>query len=191
MDYIGIIKERKIIDGKLYKSYFIDSEGKPIGIPIGVTMTKGGGIFYISVRLNKKKYPDAFRTFTPYTDKITQEHAYRKSIGIINSLGKGSNKTCYSTRFGCKKVALHPEFDIDLSEVPIGVAVHSCVSKGYPFLKITVTCFDPTQNKFRPKGLYAGTPNTWRRLYLQKLQEAITLREESLKLYNELTQVTK
>jgi hypothetical protein len=189
VDYIDIIKQRKVIDGFLYNKYFIDAQGKEVGLPTGVGLTNCRGICYVEVKPNKKKYPDSFRVFIAYSDKATQEQAFKKAINVIGALSKRDNRTSYSTRQGFKAVPLHPAFDVDLSEVPAGVAVNSYVTKGVAMLKITVSCFDRVQNKFNSKKFYAGTSNTWRGIYPHKLKEAISLREESLKLYNELTKV--
>jgi predicted nuclease of restriction endonuclease-like RecB superfamily len=62
---------------------------------------------------------------------------------------------------------------------------------GYEKVTVSASYFDPKINKFRAKRFYIGTLNTWRERYPAKLQEAITHREESLKLYTALTQVTK
>lgn len=189
MDYIGIIKKRKVIDGKLYSRYFVDLEGKEIGIPAGVYICKNKGIRYVLVRLNKEKYPDAFSVSTPYTDRVTQEEAYKRSIVIINALGKGNNRTTCSTKPGHKRVPLHPAFNVDLSEVPSGVCVVSSITNNMPILQISVVYFDPVKNIFIPKAIYVGTINNWKDRYPQKLKEAIALREDSLKRHNELTKV--
>ena len=191
MDYLNTTKQRKIIKGQVYRRYFVDSAGEEIGIPMGITLSKKADYTYVQIRLNKQKYPDFFRMYIAYDDKQSQELAYKKSIAIVAHLSKGKGSTIPNIRECATRKDLHPAFDIDRSKIPSGVAVHSCMAKNYPFLKIMVTYFDSDKKRFMPKSMYGGTANTWRSIYPQKLEEAIKLREDSLKLYNELTQVTK
>lgn len=192
MDYLNIIKERKIIDGKLYKSYFIDLEGKGIGIPSRIYLTHTRNRYFVSVIPNKKKYPDSTRVYLSYHDKVSQEIAFKKCIVILKTLTKNTPRTADGLHSTTVKNPTDDLFQIDVKELPIGVSLNAYVKKGGTrCINFTVCYFNAKEKRFRNKKIYVGTSNTWKERYPQKLQEAITLREETLKLYNALTQVTK
>lgn len=190
MNFIKIIKERKLIDGKIYRKHFIDSEGKEIGIPQGVYIDNTACIGYVRVRPDKVKYPDSFGVRTPFHDKRSQEQAFKKSISIIGTLSANSVATSCSTRGGRQKTPPHPTFDIDTSELPTGII--ACVdAKRRLVLTIRASYFDASKGAFRQKTLYVGTANTWKPNYARKLQEAVAIREESLKIHEKLTKGIK
>lgn len=188
MDYIGIIKERKVIEGKLYRSYFIDSEGKEVGIPAYVMLTSTGNINYVAVHPNQKKFPGSVSTHEAYVDAATQEVMLKRAIVKAKTLLKDDYSTATRARTISKKNDAHILLGIDETDVPVGVSVQ--VRKGSNvFITLAVSFFDLHKKKFNAKAIYVGTLNNWKERYPAKLQEAITLREESLKLYNELTKV--
>lgn len=190
-DYVGIIKQRKVIDGKLYRQYFVNSNGVEIGIPIGIYNVKVNGTAYVGVRWNKEKVlTDAGASF-PYTDRITQENSIVKCIDLISNYGKDKHSSCCSTRTKGRTKALHPAFAVDISDVPTGVYVFTSIVKQKTLqMSINVSVFDPSKGRFRGKTIYVGTINNWKERYAKKLEEAISLRNASLKLYNELTKAT-
>ena len=188
MDYIGIIKERKVIDGKLYRSYFVDSNGKDIGIPAYVKLMTTGNIDYVAVHPNQKKFPGSITTHDAYVDAVTQEIKLKRAIEIIKTLLKDNYSTAARARSTSKKNDAHNLLGIDELDIPVGVSVQ--VRKGNnPFISIGISVFDLDKKKFNVKQIYVGTMNNWKERWAEKLQEAIALREESLKLYNELTKV--
>ena len=190
MNYINIIKERKVIDGKLYKSYFIDSEGKGIGIPSRIYLTHTRNRYFVSVIPNKKKYPDSTRVYLSYHDKASQEIAFKKCIVILKTLTKNTSGTADGLHSTTVKNLTDDFSQIDVKELPIGISLNTYVNKdGTRCLNFTVCYFNVKEKRFRNKTIYVGTSNTWKERYPQKLQKAITLREESLKLYNKLTKV--
>ena len=190
-DYIGIIKQRKVIDGKLYRQYFTNSKGVEIGIPIGVYNVKVNGTAYVGVSWNKTKVLTDVGAAFSYTDRITQENSIVKCIDLISTYGKGKCSSCCSTRTKGRTKALHPAFAVDISDVPTGVYVFTSIVKQKTLqMSINVSVFDPSKGRFCGKTIYVGTINNWKERYAKKLEEAISLRNESLKTYNELTKAT-
>lgn len=188
MDYVGIIKERKVIDGKLYRRYFIDSEGKEIGIPSYVRLVSVGNVNYVSVHPNQNKFPGSGTVHEAYTDAVTQEIKLKRAIVTVKNLLKEDYSTAQRARTSSKKNDAHILLGIDEADIPVGVSIQ--VRKGNNvFITLAVSFFDSCKKKFSAKAIYVGTLNNWKERYPTKLQEAITLREESLKLYNELTKV--
>ena len=188
-DYVGIVKQRKIVEGKLYNRYFVNSEGKTIGIPIGVNIKQENGINYVYFRSNSDRMPaNSFCQFS-YADKVSQENALVSLIKLINARSKATNTTCTSTRTKIKVDRLHPAFGIDVSKLPAGVSLCS-LNKGTLRLVLVVSRFDESKNRFSSKTVYVGTINNWKDRYAKKLEEAIEIRNESLKTYNELTKAT-
>lgn len=188
-DYVGIVKQRKIVEGRLYNRYFVNSEGKIIGIPIGVIIKQENGINYVYFCSNSDRMPaNSFCQFS-YADKVSQENALISLIKLINARSKAINTTCISTRTRIKECKLHSAFNIDVSKLPTGVSLCS-LNKGTLRLVIVVSRFDESKNRFSSKTVYVGTINNWKERYEQKLEEAIKIRNESLKTYNELTKVT-
>ena len=189
-DYVGIVKQRKVIGGKLYRQYFVNSNGVEIGIPIGIYNVKVNGTAYVGVRWNKEKVlTDAGGSF-PYTDRITQENSIIKCIDLISTYGKEKCSSCCSTRTKGRTKVLNPAFVVDISDVPTGVYVFTSTSKQTLQMSIIVSVFDLSKGRFCGKTIYVGTINNWKDRYAKKLEEAISLRNESLKLYNELTKAT-
>lgn len=188
MDYIGIIKERKVIDGKLYRRYFIDSEGKEIGIPQRVYLEERMHHSYMYVRPDKEKYPGFGTVGIPFHDKQSQERALKDSIKILEALIKDTLLTSCSSRQRRERVELPSVFNIDASELPAGVMVF-VQPRNSLSLVIGVNYFDEGTGRFKKKNIYVGTPNTWKQNYANKLQEAVTLREASLKIHEKLTKI--
>lgn len=188
-DYVGIVKQRKIVEGRLYNRHFVNSEGKTIGIPIGVIIKQENGINYVYFHSNSDKMPaNSFCQFS-YVDKVSQENALISLIKLINARSKTINITCNSTRTRIKERGLHSAFNIDVSKLPTGVSLCG-LNKGTLKLVIVVSRFDESKNRFSSKTVYVGTINNWKERYAKKLEEAISLRNESLKLYNEFTKAT-
>ncbi len=188
-DYVGIVKQRKIVEGRLYNRHFVNSEGKTIGIPIGVIIKQENGINYVYFRSNSDKMPaNSFCQFS-YVDKVSQENALISLIKLINARSKAINTTCNAIIAKVKTGKTCSKFDIDVSKTPTGVSACS-IGPGTPRLVLVVSYFDKSKNRFCTKSLYVGTINNWKERYAKKLEEAISLRNESLKLYNELTKTT-
>lgn len=189
-DYIGIVKQRKVIDGKLYRQYFTNSNGVDVGIPIGISNVKINGVAYVCVRWNKTNVLTDAGACIPYTDRVTQENGIVKCIGIISAYGKDKCSSCCSTRTKRRFTSIHPAFAVDVSDVPPGVSVHTSNSKQTLQMSIIVSVFDLSKGRFCTKTIYVGTINNWKDRYAKKLEEAIEIRNESLKTYNELTKAT-
>lgn len=193
MDYIGIIKQRKIISGKLYHRYFIDSAGKEIGIPAGIYCYTGGPRqlyeFVTNIGL-KRQFPDAVTFTFSYNNKQTQEKAIKDMIAACSTLTRGTNKTCVGLGRKKNRLVINNE-EIDSGELPHGVTFHDYINNGTPCKLFAVSYFYPKKNTFSTKVVYIGTENTWRQNYAKALKKAIALREESLELYNKLTTATK
>lgn len=188
-DYVGIVKQRKVIDGKLYRQYFTNSKGVDVGIPVGIHIRKDNSVTYAYVKWNKINHSPDAGAYVPYIDRITQENALVKCINIMAAYGKGKCPTCCTTRTRRKAAVLHPAFIVDTADVPPGVSVHTS-GKQNLHMSIIVSVFDLSKSRFCTKTLYVGTINNWKDRYAKKLEEAISLRNESLKLYNELTKAT-
>ena len=140
---------------------------------------------------NKEKVlTDAGASF-PYTDRITQENSIVKCIDLISIYGKEKCSSCCSTRTKGRTKVLNPAFVVDISDVPTGVYVFTPIVKQKTLqMSINVSVFDPSKGRFRAKTIYVGTINNWKERYAKKLEEAISLRNESLKLYSQLTKTT-
>lgn len=191
MDYIKIIHERKIIDSQLYRKYFVTSEGKEVGIPLYISLVKYQESFYVRASPDKKKHPGSFTVNERYCDASTQELAMLRAIAIIKTMIKGKQVTAPYIKVKPKSANSIEKLGLDTKEIPDGISVNLQMGDGCEVVTVSASYFDPKINKFRTKKFYIGTLNTWKERYPKKLQEAITHREESLKLYNELTQVTK
>ena len=189
-DYVGIVKQRKVIDGKLYRQYFTNSKGVDVGIPVGIHIRKDNSVTYAYVKWNKINHSPDAGAYVPYIDRITQENALVKCINIMAAYGKGKCPTCCTTRTKGRTKALHPAFVVDISDVPTGVYVFTSASKQTTQMSINVSVFDLSKGRFCRKTIYVGTINNWKERYEQKLEEAIEIRNESLKTYNELTKAT-
>lgn len=186
MDYIGIIKERKIIDGTIYRRYFIDSNGKPVGIPIGITFAKTNNHNCITNNNFESKGNLGFGTcMVSYHDAATQEAALIKVININRSLTK--DKTPTSVKADVKRKGKGDDFfsGFDKSDIPVGISIyhrpsHDCVL-------LSVSFFDDKKFKFVSRQMYVGARSTWRDNFEKVLQKAIELRQSSLTKYNDLT----
>lgn len=189
MDYVGIIKERKVIDGQLYRKYFVTSEGEVVGIPLYISLVKYQESFYVRVAPDKKKHPGSFVVNERYCDASTQELAMLRAIAIIKTMIKGKQVTAPHIKIKPKSTSTIEKLGLDTKEIPDGISVNLQKGVGCEVVTVSASYFDPKINEFRCKKFYIGTLNTWKERYPAKLQEAITLREESLKLYNELTKV--
>lgn len=188
MDYVGIIKERKVIDGKLYRKYFIDSEGKEVGIPPYIGLVTLGNKDYVYVKPNKKKMTKCMYIYEPYHDKQTQIEKLEQCIKIVKTLVGHEYATSPPKRETIKRAKGAEALGLDVSDVPSGVVVSLHKTKN-PFVSIVVSYFEPTKRTFTNKNIYVGNMNTWKQSYARKLQEAICLRESSLELYNSLIKV--
>ena len=186
MDYVGIIKQRKIIGGMLYRKYFIDSEGKEVGIPPYIGLVTIGNKDYVYVKPNKKKMTKCMYIYEPYHDKQTQIEKLERCIKIVKTLVGHEYTTSPPKRQTVKRTKGADALGLDVSDVPSGVVVSLHKTKT-PFVSIVVSYFEPLKRTFTNKYIYVGNMNTWKQNYARKLQEAITLREDSLKLYNKLT----
>lgn len=189
MNFIKIIRERKIINGSLYRRYFIDSKGNAVGIPIGITTFNAKGQNYVS-NSNLKCTGDIGSCAIPYKDAATQEAAYLKMIKINETVTHGAIPT--APKADKRKKIMHDDFSCgyDKSKLPTGVNLHHLVKTKR--VVINVSYFDKGRNKFHNKQLYVGTFSNWESRVEQVIQKGIELRESSLVIYNELTnQVTE
>ena len=186
MNFIKIIRERKIIGGKLYRKYFIDSNGKPVGIPIGITFAKKNNHNYITNNNFESKGNLGFGTCTvSYHDAATQEAALIKVININRSLTK--DKTPTSVKADVKRKCKDDDFfsGFDKSEIPVGISIYHRPSRDCVLLSISF--FDDKKFKFVNRQMYIGTRSTWRDNFEKVLQKAVELRQSSLTKYNDLT----
>lgn len=185
MDYIGIITARKIIDGKLYRRYFIDSQNKEVGIPVGVQCVKMGAYNYVAARdLNC----DVAKTGISYTDKQTQEAALKKMISVLSVPELNVIKTSPSERVKKKALRVTECSGIDNSTLPVGITLLAKKKKHCTEYVIAVSYYNTIKKRFSCKIFYCGGINTWRNRYEQMLQKAIKLRQDSLVEYHSLTQ---
>lgn len=188
MDYIGIIKQRKVINGKLYHRYFVDSAGEEIGLPAGIYLTTSGPFSkhnYVTNSGIRKQFPGSMGFAFPYNNKQTQEKALKDMIVACATLTHSANKTCTRLR-NLKKTTIDHGEEFDPSELPAGVSFVNNRAKRTPFKVFAVSYYDPVKKGFSCKTIYVGTENTWRQNYAKNLKKAIVLREESLKIYREL-----
>lgn len=186
MNFIKIIRERKIIGGSLYRRYFMDSKGNAVGIPIGVTQLKSKGYSYIANVNSQTATQSKFGSYMiPYRDAATQEAAYLQIIKIIDTLSCDKNPT--APKAGKHKVSkADPDFHgFDKSALPSGVSLHYYDKLNR--VTINVCYFNDTKNKFVNKSIYVGTKNTWQDRLNSALARAVELRQSSLTKYNDLT----
>jgi hypothetical protein len=190
MDYVGIIKQRKIIDDKLYHRYFVDNEGREIGIPAGIYLTNDGRDRtrgYVTNAWIKKQFPDVLTFTFSYVDKSTQEKALKDMITACSALTKDAIKTCTRLRNKKNVTANVPNEEIDMGELPPGISFVDAGTRRCPAKSFTVSCYNIQKKGFFGRLIYIGTENTWRKNYAKCLKKAVTLREESLAIYCQLT----
>ena len=186
MNFIKIIRERKIIRGSLYRRYFIDSKGNAVGIPIGVTQLKSKGYSYIANVGSQTATQSKFGSYMiPYSDAATQEAAYLQIIKIIDTLSCNRNPTApKADKYKVRKDDAD-FYGFDKSTLPSGVSLHYYDKLNR--VTINVCYFNDTKNKFINKSIYVGTRNTWPDRFSTALAQAVELRQSSLTKYNDLT----
>lgn len=182
--FIKIIKERKVIDGNLYRKYFIDSEGKEIGIPPYVYHTQLKGYLYVKVDAGKIKQAKFFSVFEQYHDVVTEERALKRCIAIVKNLLSNRHVTAPKPRKIIEKTCKSEYMGIDATELPTGVSFNKKHVSNNTLFNFSIYLFDSSKNKFHQKKIYVGTLQTWRTNYAKKLALAISLREKSLQEYN-------
>lgn len=186
MDYLNIIKDRKIIKGKLYRKYFVDSTGANVGIPIGVGFLRRNKKNYVTNENMIKRHPGSYPVSFMYHDALTQEDGIKKTISAIEFLTKHQGLT--SPRVKTKKSSKVSNESmlsgVDKTKLPVGITL-TYVNK-INTIRFDVCRFDNNKKKFVNYSIYCGTPNTWRNNYEATLAKAIKMREESLQLYNGL-----
>jgi hypothetical protein len=188
MDYVGIVKQCKLIDGKLYHRFFIDREGKEVGIPAGIyAIGNGKGHNYVINQRISKQFPGAPAISFRYSDKYTQEDAIKKMIAACSAMTNDQNRTCTNSRKRKSPKDLTP-LGIQVDELPFGITFQNYNSNDTRLYVFGVSYFDRKKNGFRSTSIYCGTENTWRQNYAKKLKKAIALREESLEIYRQLTE---
>lgn len=186
MNFIKIIRERKIIGGSLYRRYFIDSKGNAVGIPIGVAQLRSKGHSYIANVSGQTAAQSKFGSYMiPYSDAATQEAAYLQIIKIIDTLSCNRNPTAPKAD-KCKVRKDDADFyGFDKTTLPSGVSLHYYDKLN--LVTINVSYFSDTKNKFVNKSIYVGTKNTWQDRLNSALARAVELRQSSLTKYNDLT----
>ena len=186
MNFIKIIRERKIIGGSLYRRYFIDSKGNAVGIPIGITLLKSKGYSYVANVNSQTATPSKFGSYMiPYRDAATQEAAYLQIIKIIDTLSHDRNPTAPKAgKCKVRKVDANL-YGFDKTILPSGVSLHYYDKLNR--VTINVSYFSDTKNKFVNKSIYVGTRNTWPDRFIAALAQAVELRQSSLTKYNDLT----
>lgn len=186
MNYIDIIKERKIIDGKLYRKYFVDSKGNLVGIPLGVTFATMRSINYVR---NKNcpfsGYPGFGSFCIPYHDAKSQEQAILKIIRINDTLSQDATPTAPKADKSVEHSKGNVFHGFDMSRLPSGISIHY-IAKNDRFI-FSVSYFDEQANLFRCKQIYIGTTNTWEHKLESALEKALELRKTTLERFNDLT----
>lgn len=182
MNYIQIVKERKIIDGKLYRKYFIDTNGKEIGIPTGVSCGRHGGRYYVNNSSFCKRFCHIPAIHRSYHDKYSQEQAYMQVIAHMAQYAGKELRTCIALDH-VKRAPKHEFTEFDNTKLPVGVCA---IRRTNGSVVITSVYYDKDYSRFKTKVLYCGTANTWRANFQKVLEKAVALREDSLKEYLKL-----
>jgi hypothetical protein len=178
MNYIDFIKERKIIDGKLYSRYFIDSDFNEVGICIGITVINAKNYGYVTDKYFCKKY-NLTPTFVPFHNRTEEELAYKKINALIAQRSSGEIFTANATRTRSKKAE-----NYNNEVTPDGI--NFVITKGGG-LNFAVSFYNKKYKRFYTKSLYVGMPYNYKQRYQEMLEKAIKLRNESLEAYKELT----
>lgn len=186
MNFIKIIRERKIIRGSLYSRYFIDSKGNLVGIPLGVSFATVKSINYVKNNNSPfKNYPGFVSCCIPYHDAESQETAILKMIRINGTLSQDAVPTAPKA----DKPRARSEGDVfrgfDMSRLPSGVSIHYLVKCNR--MIFSVSYFDEQTSLFRNKQIYIGTRNTWSHKLESALEKALELRKATLERFNGLT----
>jgi hypothetical protein len=179
MDYIGIIKKRKIVDGKLYRSHFISRKETEVGIPAGVTMTTTTGNHYVTNKSLAMRFPGTDIFYFPYKDRESQENALLRMIDLVGKLTEGRNVTATNTRERKSTTANYDNVD-----TPNGI---NLFLTNRDRIVLSVSYFDFGKLKFCTKNMHCGTVDNWKQKYPEKLQQAIMLRNRSLEIYGNIT----
>lgn len=186
MNFVTIIKERKIIDGKLYRRYFTDSAGVDVGIPIGISVTCSTSRNYVgNMNYVLKNKPGYVACLIPYHDKLSQEAALKEAIKNTEYIADKTVST--APKANKPKKVTNPTFfkDFDKSKLPPGVSIHHVPDTGKVIFNICH--FDEKLNKFKNKSMYVGNVRTWRLNLDTVMEKAILLRSSTLARYKELT----
>lgn len=182
MNYVEIIKKRVLIDGKLYRRYFVDDSGSAIGIPIGITCgAYGKGNYVVNHNLvrSRKEIP---RAMFPYRDALSQQAAIKDMIAYCERNGGKDLSTCNSTRN--KKRTVPAREDFVGIKLPYGICLFKSAKNN---VQISISCYDDAKKRFHHRTVYCGTENTWRQNFKSKLEQAIRIRRANLAHYNKLT----
>lgn len=183
MDYLGIIKQRKVIDGKLYHRYFVDNTGKEIGIPTGIYCASTARMYeYVTNHGIKKQFPDALTFTLKYNNKETQEKALKAIIAASSTMTGNANITCGRRR------EERTDKDFGVTDLPVGITFNAAHTRHGLVMGFGVSYYNKTEKGFRSTRIYCGTEKTWRQNYTKTLKKAIALREESLVIYRQLTE---
>lgn len=186
MNFVNIIKERKIIDGMLYRRYFVDSEGIEIGIMSGISTTTAYDNHYVVSKLPAKKYPSFQGRCFSYFDKNSQEQAFKEAIAATKLQLEAMPKLTEGVRSlpSIRKTRIK-KVNAFLGEIlPSGIAIHHQASGRYV---LNVSVFDHNKNKFVNVSMHCGNETTVQSRFHEILDKAIKLRKESLVAYNKLT----
>lgn len=186
MNFIKIIRERKIIRGSLYSRYFVDSKGNLVGIPLGVSFATTKSINYVTNNnCPFKNYPGFVSCFIPYHDAESQENAILKIIRINDTLSQDATPTAPKA----DKSKAHGKGDVfhgfDMARLPAGVSIHYIAK--YNRAVFNVSYFNEQTNLFCGKQIYIGTRNTWTHKLEGALEKALELRKTTLERFNDLT----
>lgn len=180
INYIDIKKERKIINGKLYARYFIDSQGNEVGIPTGVYINSSmSSIRYRHSLRNPFKIKKGFL----YHDKESQEKALHDMIKLIHSC-LGENIQTVRNKDIHKKITKKYYENVHFPELPIGLNL-SMDFRGR--VQLSVSVFDPIKNRFASKKLYVGYKDTWLDRVNNVIEKALGMRQQSLALLKDVT----
>lgn len=182
-DFVGIIRTRKLIDGKLYNRYFVDSNGVEVGILDGVKITTSKGRNVVTIQSHVVKRMGIVNLCLNYTDRFTQEKAI---FGINKALS--SQVKNLATETVAYTVSKRKEEKTKDNGLPNGinfVFITGTKTKN-AFYQFVVGVYVPTTRRFTNTIVYCGTVNTWRSRYDGALEKAIRLRQESIDQYEKL-----
>lgn len=181
IDFVGIVKKRIVIDGALYNRYFLDLDGRRVGIPMGIYFHAPKHSYpavYIHYKVAERYGIQALRIL--YKDELSQRDAIRTAIEALRP------------KLEPRKIS----FDAPMQDNPIEL-VNVTMPKGICLvssragtvksqIQFSVCVFDEKRLKIVTKILYCGTPSTWRRNFASAYRKAVELREKSLRAYYEL-----
>lgn len=187
MTNIEIIRKRAIINNVIYDRYFKDDNGDMIGVPAPLSIfVKDDTSHRVIVLLDTSKRQIMERVYLPRrTDDETVRCVQKKFLKeTIVSLVKKNNKINSVKNLSIK--TSKPKWFMGL-EIPAGIHVFLDTKDN---VRMYTMAFDHNKCRMVAVTRHCGSLSQWKVIYNRTVTELLSIRENSLKLREELCSLT-